>query len=159
MRAIIAALLVLALLIAPGCSKGPEADGEAGPSPFAPPDSTPTSSPFAPPSTTSPATTPPSPATTPPLPTFTPSGNKPPVVTGITLTPAGSTIAKNATVTLACVASDADGDSLTYKWAATGGSFDSMDAASAMWRAPELTGSFVVTVTVSDGKGLSLIHI
>jgi len=149
MRAFIAVLLVLVLLVAPGCGKETEADGGAAPSPFDPQTSTP--SPFAPPSTTSPTTTPP--ATAPPLPTFTPSGNQPPVVTGITLTPAGSSIAKSAAVTLNCAASDPDGDSLTYKWAATGGSFDSTDAARAVWRAPELTGSFVVTVTVTDGKG------
>ena len=80
-------------------------------------------------------------------------GNQPPTVSTITLDPAVSEVSKNATVRLTAAASDADGDPLEYKWAATGGSFDSVEGARAVWRAPEMTGSFGVTLTVTDGKG------
>jgi hypothetical protein len=155
MRSVIAVLLVLALFVAPGCGGSePEASGgttnpwgtggqEPTTAPFGPP--TPTSSPFTPPSTTSP--------TTPAVPTTpAPVGNKPPVVAGITVTPAGATVAKNGTVTLNCAATDPNGDSLTYKWTATGGSLGGIDGSRAVWVAPDLTGSFSVTVTVTDGK-------
>lgn len=158
MRSVIAVLLVLALCAAPGCGGEPESGGGTEPpefdeqtpttSPFGPP--SPVTNPFAPPSTTSPTTPP---ATQPPVPPAVPAGNQPPTVSGITLSPAGSTVAKNGTVTLNCAASDANGDSLSYKWTATGGSLGSIDGSSTVWVAPELTGSFTVTVTVTDGKG------
>ena len=166
MRSIAGALLVLALLLVSGCGGAePEGNGGSGSagttpttSPFSPPSATtspfgpptPTSSPFAPPATTT-ATTPP--VTQPPVTPSVPAGNRAPVVSGMSIAPVGETVAKRAVVTVTCAATDPDGDVLTYKWSATGGSFGDVDGAHAVWRSPDITGSFKVTATVTDGKG------
>ena len=80
-------------------------------------------------------------------------GNRPPEVSLIGLAPPYTDVAKNARVGITCTASDPDGDAIEYKWAANGGSFDSVEVFRCMWRAPEVTGKFVVTVTVTDGNG------
>jgi hypothetical protein len=54
-----------------------------------------------------------------------------------------------------CVASDADGDSLTYEWSATQGTFSELvgtDPATT-WTAPRIPGTCVITVKVTDGRG------
>ncbi len=79
--------------------------------------------------------------------------NRVPQVAGISLEPSSTTVPMNGTVRLTVNASDPDGDVLQYVWAANGGSFDSSDGSRAVWRAPQLTGSFTVNVMVSDGKG------
>lgn len=53
---------------------------------------------------------------------------------------------------IVCAASDADGDSLTYAWSATGGTF-SGEGSVVTWTAPDTPGTYDVTVTVTDGKG------
>jgi len=53
---------------------------------------------------------------------------------------------------ITCVASDPDGDNLTYKWAANGGSV-SGDGSVVTWTAPDAEGTYAVTVAVSDGNG------
>ncbi len=94
-----------------------------------------------------------------PAPTFpttpaAPTGeNHAPAVTAITLDPSGTTVAKGNSVRISVTASDPDGDPLHYDWGATGGSFDSTEGFRAVWHAPDLTGTFVVTVTVTDGRG------
>jgi len=51
-----------------------------------------------------------------------------------------------------CNAEDPDGDSLSYRWSASGGDI-SGSGASVTWDAPEEEGSYEVRVTVSDGQG------
>ena len=51
-----------------------------------------------------------------------------------------------------CVASDADGDSLTYTWSATGGTCSGTGPITT-WTAPDETGTYVITVEVTDGRG------
>lgn len=51
-----------------------------------------------------------------------------------------------------CVASDADGDNLTYTWSATGGTISSVGPV-ATWTAPNTCESYVVTVVVADSRG------
>ncbi|TEU16459.1 MAG: hypothetical protein E3J25_02845, partial [Anaerolineales bacterium] len=51
-----------------------------------------------------------------------------------------------------CVASDEDGDELTYEWSASGGDLD-FSGATAVWRAPEQRGTYDIAVKVSDGNG------
>lgn len=56
--------------------------------------------------------------------------------------------------TITCVASDPDGDPLTYTWSADGGTLTA-EGATASWVSPGRAGYFTVTVTVDDGRGLS----
>lgn len=51
-----------------------------------------------------------------------------------------------------CVASDADGDSLTYAWSATAGTFSGTGAVT-YWVAPDIPGTYAITVKVTDGRG------
>jgi len=51
-----------------------------------------------------------------------------------------------------CSASDPDGDALAYRWTASAGTIDGLEAA-VTWTAPKDPGSYKVTVAVSDGKG------
>jgi hypothetical protein len=73
----------------------------------------------------------------------------PPAIAGLEapemLTPSG-------TCQIVCVASDRDGDALSYNWSASGGSISGTGAA-VNWTAPESLGSYNVTVTVTDGRG------
>ena len=81
----------------------------------------------------------------------TPDENIPPIVE--TVTASDDSVNVNETITVVCKATDADEDGLTYSWSATGGTFPgSTDGASVTWQAPESSGSFTITVEVSDGE-------
>src|SRR4030066_274199 len=89
---------------------------------------------------------PPPPVTPPP----TPSGNQPPVIQSllaqdVQLYPSGNT-------EIQCMAQDADGDKLDFKWACTGGNFSGAGAI-VIWQAPPNYGVYTITVTVEDRKG------
>ncbi len=81
-----------------------------------------------------------------------PSNTPPSISAGPTATP--STITDAQTSSLSVTASDADGDTLSYSWSATGGSV-SGTGATAVYTPPRVTAVTVyqVNVTVSDGKG------
>jgi len=88
----------------------------------------------------------PPPPVTPP----TPSGNQPPVIQSLLaqdaqLYPSGNT-------EIQCMAQDADGDKLDFKWACTGGNFSGAGAI-VIWQAPPNYGVYTITVTVEDSKG------
>lgn len=51
-----------------------------------------------------------------------------------------------------CIASDIDGDVLTYTWSTDAGSVVG-DGPDAVWTAPDVEGDFVVRVRVTDGYG------
>jgi hypothetical protein len=53
---------------------------------------------------------------------------------------------------IACNASDADDDQLSYNWSASGGEING-EGATVIWTAPGSEGSYNVTVTVTDGRG------
>lgn len=53
---------------------------------------------------------------------------------------------------IACNATDADGDELSYNWSASGGEI-SGEGDEITWSAPGSAGSYNVTVTVTDGRG------
>ena len=76
--------------------------------------------------------------------------NIPPTITSVTPNPESLMPGESGTV--GCIASDADGDTLTYEWTATGGTF-SGTGNSVTWTAPATEGVYTVSVTVSDGKG------
>jgi hypothetical protein len=55
-------------------------------------------------------------------------------------------------VAIECVASDPDGDELSYHWTATGGEILGQGPV-VSWVAPDKNGSYTVGVAVTDGKG------
>ena len=76
--------------------------------------------------------------------------NNPPVISE--LQPEKDWVAPSGKCILVCVASDADGDSLTFTWSATGGSFSGTGSV-VTWLAPDTPSTYAITVTVTDGKG------
>ncbi|OGO06283.1 MAG: hypothetical protein A2Z76_00985 [Chloroflexi bacterium RBG_13_56_8b] len=56
------------------------------------------------------------------------------------------------TGTLTCEASDPDGDELTYSWSAERGNI-SGEGPEVTWVAPSEYGTFIITLTVTDGRG------
>lgn len=83
----------------------------------------------------------------------TPAGNQPPVISSVLaqsqqLYPSGNT-------EVTCIAQDADGDQLSFTWAATGGDFSGVGP-TVVWKAPPNYGTYTITVTVDDGKGGSV---
>jgi hypothetical protein len=83
----------------------------------------------------------------------TPSGNQPPIISSLLaqseqLYPSGNT-------EIQCIAQDADGDKLDFKWACTGGKFSGAGPI-VIWQAPPNYGTYTITVTAEDGKGGSM---
>jgi hypothetical protein len=76
--------------------------------------------------------------------------NTPPVITS--LTPSATELPPSGSCTIGCAASDADGDTLTYAWSASGGSITGTGD-SVSWEAPATEGTYTISVSVSDGHG------
>jgi len=77
--------------------------------------------------------------------------NNIPEIQSITASP--SSIKVSETTSLSCVATDADGDELTYSWSADEGSFPyGTVGPSVLWKSPTLLGNYEILVKVSDGK-------
>jgi len=75
--------------------------------------------------------------------------NQPPVISSLTasegrVSPSGSSQIK-------CVASDPDGDELSYTWSASGDI--SGEGSVVTWIAPNAPGAYIITVKVTDGRG------
>jgi len=78
--------------------------------------------------------------------------NHPPTISNLIANP--SSIDISQTTTIACSASDQDGDPLTYHWTKNGGVFvGSTSGSSVTWRAPSTPGTYRVYCEVSDGEG------
>lgn len=76
--------------------------------------------------------------------------NFPPEIVSVAAAP--SPVVVDGLVDLSVVATDPNpGDTLTYLWSATDGTFDATDAAAVVWTAPAVAGSYDVTIEVSDG--------
>jgi hypothetical protein len=73
-----------------------------------------------------------------------------PVVSAVTVAP--SSVNANGIASVTVVATDPDGDALTYSYSVTGGAITG-SGASVSWTAPSAAGAHSVTVTVSDGNG------
>ena len=58
----------------------------------------------------------------------------------------------NSEIQIQCVALDADGDNLTYKWMSESGKIKG-EGAIVMWFPPDKLGTYPVSVIVADGKG------
>ena len=84
---------------------------------------------------------------------FLPNGNHPPVISSLTANPPSVNIDQTTTIT--CIASDPDGDPLTYHWTKNVGSFEgSTSGSSVTWRAPSTVDIYtVISCDVDDGKG------
>jgi hypothetical protein len=89
----------------------------------------------------------------PPVTTPVPTGNQPPVISS--LLAQSEQIYPSAKTEVQCVAQDADGDRLDFKWACTGGNFSGAGPI-VIWNAPPNYGTYTITVTVEDGKGGSM---
>ena len=76
--------------------------------------------------------------------------NHPPVIES--LTTGRKKVVKAGTSTIQCVASDPDGDELSYIWSAERGNI-SGEGAMVTWVAPNTHGTYTITVTVADGRG------
>jgi len=61
-------------------------------------------------------------------------------------------VVPSGTCQIVCIASDRDGDVLSYNWSASAGSISGTGAA-VNWTAPNSVGTYNVTVTVTDGHG------
>ncbi|MDH4269694.1 MAG: PKD domain-containing protein [Dehalococcoidia bacterium] len=61
-------------------------------------------------------------------------------------------IAPSGSLQMTCIASDPDGDELSYEWMTTGGDISGTGAV-AIWTAPEEVGMYDITVVVDDGHG------
>jgi hypothetical protein len=76
--------------------------------------------------------------------------NQPPVIDDLI---EERTVANRAeSIVVRCLATDPDGDQLSYLWSATGGSFAGSGPAVA-WMAPEELGTYTIQTKVSDGRG------
>jgi hypothetical protein len=76
--------------------------------------------------------------------------NQLPSMTSLVADPASLAPGDGSTVT--CVASDPDGDALSYDWTCNGGAISGMGA-EVTWVAPSVAKTYTVGVTVSDGNG------
>ena len=78
-----------------------------------------------------------------------PPVNHSPVIFNLIASP--SSIEVNQDTAITCIATDQDGDTLTYIWTKTGGTITGTGSA-ITWTAPATTGNYTITCTVSDGK-------
>ena len=76
--------------------------------------------------------------------------NHPPVIESLTADK--TCLGRSASCSIKCIASDPDGDELSYAWSVDRGGI-SGNGANVIWTAPSDTGEFIITATVSDGNG------
>ncbi|HEX9976923.1 MAG TPA: Ig-like domain-containing protein [Dehalococcoidales bacterium] len=76
--------------------------------------------------------------------------NNAPVITDVTAEPGW--VLPQGSAEVKCVASDPDGDELTYVWSASGGTI-SESGPVVRWTAPEAKGTYTITVKVADTNG------
>jgi len=76
--------------------------------------------------------------------------NQPPVITS--LKAKQNVIAPLDSYLIECVASDEDGDELSYEWSASKGDTDG-DGATVTWTAPDSEGLYNIVAKVTDGNG------
>lgn len=76
--------------------------------------------------------------------------NTPPVITSLTCV--HSIVEPGGYSEVFCSASDPDGDALSFSWAAASGSIAG-SGDTVTWYAPDMAGTYAVSVVVSDGRG------
>jgi len=81
---------------------------------------------------------------------ITVGANQSPVISSLVADPSGLLYGGRTTIT--CIATDPDGDMVSYSWSASEGSISGVGN-KVTWVAPNKGGDFNVTVLLSDGKG------
>jgi len=76
--------------------------------------------------------------------------NQSPVI--YSLTASAEQVDLSASTQIKCDARDPDRDEITYAWSASGGTI-SGEGSTVTWVAPEKSGVYTITVTLSDGRG------
>jgi hypothetical protein len=76
--------------------------------------------------------------------------NHPPIITSLKAEP--EVVLLSASCQIECIASDEDGEELSYGWSASRGEIDGEEA-SVTWSAPDSEGIYSVMVKVTDGRG------
>jgi hypothetical protein len=85
----------------------------------------------------------------------TPFTNAPPVIDSVLVS--SVKVVPGEAIALAASAHDPNpGDTLTYSWISTAGTFSASSAAATTWTAPAAAGTYPVTLTVSDQTGASV---
>jgi hypothetical protein len=79
------------------------------------------------------------------------TGNRPPQI--LRLETGSPRVSPQTETWVGCTVFDADGDALLYQWGATGGSFSTPPGSHMMWVAPDRTGDWTITLTVTDSAG------
>jgi len=82
-----------------------------------------------------------------------PNANHPPEI--ISIESHFQSVAVTGTTTLTCRARDVDGDALSYRWSASGGTITGGAGERVTWTAPEQPGTFIIRVTVADDHAAS----
>lgn len=83
----------------------------------------------------------------------TKDGNSNPIVYDINITGGTPLLWPESKYNISATASDPDGDSLTYYWSVSGGSFDDIYSNPTVWNTPDTGGTYSITVSVNDGNG------
>jgi len=84
------------------------------------------------------------------VPSCTAVPNNPPIVISLEAEP--KAIGTSKSCQIECIASDEDGDELSYKWSASEGGIDG-SGAMITWTAPESEGLYNIGVVVTDSRG------
>jgi len=79
------------------------------------------------------------------------AGNRPPEILRLEL--GARRVSPESETWVGCSVFDADGDALIYEWGATGGSFSTPPGSHMTWVAPDQTGDWTITLTVTDARG------
>jgi len=79
--------------------------------------------------------------------------NQPPVIYMISADPL--TIKTNDTTQLTCIATDPDGDQLTFLWSSADGTFpNGAGGNSVLWKAPDKPADYKISVSINDGHNV-----
>ncbi len=78
--------------------------------------------------------------------------NHPPIIASLKAEP--EAVRPSASCQIECIATDEDGDELSYEWFASKGKIDA-NGATATWTAPHPEGSYDISVNVTDGNGVT----
>lgn len=81
-----------------------------------------------------------------------PFENSVPIIDAMALS--STTVVPEGEIQLAVTAhDDNEGDTITYEWSATGGTFDNTASLTPVWSAPSSPGTYTLTITVTDNPG------